>query len=411
MASLSDNNEIINKTAFFGALCLFFATLEYLFPRPVPFFRLGLANLPILLAIEVLPFPYLLLLGLLKVLGQGLIHGTLASYVVLFSFCGTFSSLFVMYGAKRMPGLSYLGVSVLGAMVSNTVQVGLSLLLVFGTNAALIIPYFFTLGLVSGAGIGVFANWFSSGSAWYAAQRGETVPAVTGRENATVQASGDAPVKKGRKKRKDRLAGLLLPGQRFFLGLGLLIPLVFQDALYLRILHVTLLAILCVLAGKRLSWLYFINLIFWITLFQQLSPFGKVLAQIGPFSVTRGALEAGIGKSFLLIGLVFTSLFSVTPGLRLPGKLGGIVGRMFFYFEELYQGKHRIRRKTFLKDVDQLLHEAGTQPLDRDAEIPAAVPLSREGDLQKKKTGLVCVAIVLIVFYSVWAAGFLHLFQ
>ena len=43
----SDRREV---AAFFGALCLFFATVEYLFPRPVPFLRLGLSNLPILLA-------------------------------------------------------------------------------------------------------------------------------------------------------------------------------------------------------------------------------------------------------------------------------------------------------------------------------------------------------------------------
>ncbi|MBN2510773.1 MAG: Gx transporter family protein [Spirochaetales bacterium] len=402
MAFLSEKQQSADTTAFFGALCLFFSTLEYLFPRPVPFFRLGLANLPIMLAIDVLSFPQLLILGLLKVLGQGLIHGTLASYVLLFSFCGTFSSLFVMYGARRIPGLSYLGVSVLGALVSNTVQIGLSLLLVFGTSAALIIPYFYTMGLLSGAGIGLFANWFTDGSAWYTALAGgRSLPgSFEGIREKNQEKTAAQPFR--RKHRTDHLSKVLRPGERFTLGLALIIPLVFQESLVFRAVHLCLLAVLCVMSGKRLSWLYFINLLFWITLFQQLSPFGRVLAKIGPLSITRGALEAGIGKSLLLIGLVFTSLFSVTRGLKLPGKLGGLIGRMFYYFEQLYQGKHRIRRKSFLRDIDLLLKDAQALPASYGRPPGDTAPDSSGPSVMIRTVSAVTV---LVVFYSVFAAG------
>ena len=43
-----------NVTAFFAALCLFLSAIEYVIPKPLPFMRLGLANMPIVLALYVL---------------------------------------------------------------------------------------------------------------------------------------------------------------------------------------------------------------------------------------------------------------------------------------------------------------------------------------------------------------------
>jgi heptaprenyl diphosphate synthase len=167
MASPSERHEL---APFFGALCLFFATIEYLFPRPLPFLRLGLANLPILLALGVLSPREVFLVAALKVAGQGLLHGTFASYVFLFSLAGTFVSTSVMLLAHRMGGkrISLIGVSVLGALASNLVQVVLSVAFIFGENAILIAPLFLGIGTASGVVVGALANTFAVRSLWYA---------------------------------------------------------------------------------------------------------------------------------------------------------------------------------------------------------------------------------------------------
>ena len=54
-------------------------------PKPLPFMRLGIANLPILLAADLLPLPWYLALALVKVFGMSVISGSLFSYVALFS--------------------------------------------------------------------------------------------------------------------------------------------------------------------------------------------------------------------------------------------------------------------------------------------------------------------------------------
>mgnify|MGYP006265963999 FL=1 len=168
-----DRYQRLELIAFLGALCLFFSTIEYLFPKPFPFFRLGLANLPILVSLQLFTPGYVLLLVLLKVLGQALINGTLASYVFLFSIAGSYASALVMLAAHRGLGrrVTLVGVSVYGAIASNIVQIFLSVNFIFGQSAWIIAPPFIGLGVASGFAVGFFAQRFQARSRWLAAIR------------------------------------------------------------------------------------------------------------------------------------------------------------------------------------------------------------------------------------------------
>ena len=159
----------LDLVAFMGALCLFFSTIEYLFPKPFPFFRLGLANLPVLLALDLFSPAYVLLLVLLKVVGQGLVSGTLASYVFLFSAAGSLTSALVMLLAYRAGRrwISLVGVSLFGSLASNIVQVTLSVTFIFGPSAWVIAPPFLGLGVASGLVVGIFAQRFRMRSRWF----------------------------------------------------------------------------------------------------------------------------------------------------------------------------------------------------------------------------------------------------
>ncbi|MFH2114464.1 MAG: Gx transporter family protein [Spirochaetota bacterium] len=158
-------------TAFLAALAFFLSTVEYMLPRPVPFMRLGLANLPLLFAVDLLPFGPYMVLALVKVIGMSLLTGSLFSYVALFSLAGTLASALVMRGLRKLIGslqLSYLGLCVAGAMASNLVQVALARVFIFGPSARFMLPAFLGLGLVSGIALGLFAQTFASRSTWYA---------------------------------------------------------------------------------------------------------------------------------------------------------------------------------------------------------------------------------------------------
>jgi heptaprenyl diphosphate synthase len=61
--------------ALYAALALFFSIVELLIPKPIPFFRIGLANLPLLVALTFLSRKDFVLLVLLKIMGQALVGG------------------------------------------------------------------------------------------------------------------------------------------------------------------------------------------------------------------------------------------------------------------------------------------------------------------------------------------------
>ncbi len=155
--------------AFLSAIGLFLAAIEYLLPKPVPFIRLGISNIPLVLMLDVLRFRELLVLAAVKVLGQGLINGTLVSYVLLFSAVGTFTALFTMAAVRRLFGLrlSLIGVSLWGALTSNLAQLGLSVLILLGENAWVIGPVILGTGGATGFLVGWLAQMFQSRSVWF----------------------------------------------------------------------------------------------------------------------------------------------------------------------------------------------------------------------------------------------------
>ncbi|MCK4513719.1 MAG: hypothetical protein KAU31_00600, partial [Spirochaetaceae bacterium] len=122
-----------------------------------------------------------------------------------------------------------------------------------------------------------------------------------------------------------------------------------------RICQVLAFAGMAGLAGKRIRIGYFLIMVTSITFFNLLTPVGEVLLRLGPIVVTRGALRQGLMKGFAIPGLVFISLFAVRPDLRLPGRFGGLIARLFFYFEHLLEGRKEIRLRRFVDSVDELL--------------------------------------------------------
>jgi heptaprenyl diphosphate synthase len=166
--------ETRKTLALLGAFCLFLSTIEYMIPKPLPFMRIGIANLPLMLALDIFPFPAFLVLIAIKVLGQALITGTLFSYIFLFSLAGTSFSALSMYGLRRLLGrnrISLIGVGTAGATVSNATQLALAWVFLFRNNVQYIAPPFLAAGVITGVALGFFCEYFTRRSRWYALRR------------------------------------------------------------------------------------------------------------------------------------------------------------------------------------------------------------------------------------------------
>ena len=166
--------EVKKNLALLGAFCLFLSAVEYMIPKPLPFMRIGIANLPLMLALDIFPFHVFLILVAIKVLGQALITGTLFSYIFLFSLAGTLLSAISMYALRRLFGpdrISFVGVGTAGAMVSNLTQLALAWVFILSGNVRYIAPPLLAAGLITGIALGAFCEMFTRRSQWYAARQ------------------------------------------------------------------------------------------------------------------------------------------------------------------------------------------------------------------------------------------------
>lgn len=392
--SLSSRARLI---PIFASLCLFLSAAEYAIPKPLPFMRLGLANLPIILSLTVFEKRDILLLTLLKVFGQALISGTLFSYIFLFSAVGSFASTFSMIfvfslfekefrknancstsaqsetargdwsqidenhskaqkanaradsPSHKRRRLSFIGISLAGSLANNAAQIALSFAFIFGTNTRYVAPVLLTSGFLTGFALGSFSNLAFAKSRWLSSlqkKSGKTFPRFNSQKNQTGEVS--PPLQSEAFPLPPRLgASPLKPRLQFFaamilLALFLLNELWLPNALPLA--KKTLVLWLCTAlfftfafikkCGKiKLMPSFFMTLS--IAFFQLFSPEGKTLFSFGTFRITEGALFLGLHKSAILCGMVFLSQSAVDSRLRLPGKFGNFLQTMFAVFEEL----------------------------------------------------------------------------
>jgi heptaprenyl diphosphate synthase len=373
-------------TALMGAFCFFLSAIEYMLPKPMPFMRLGIANLPILLAVDILPFRWFLALAAVKVIGMSLISGTLFSYVALFSLAGTMAAALVMWGARRAGGrfISQIGVSIAGAMVSNAVQILIARFLVFRETAWLIAPLFLGMGLATGAALGVFAESFARTSLWYARAAGLPDPVQaaggTAAERRGIFARLASAIAEGKARRAARKAArdearrprlekaaaartarraraerLFAPGALAFAGMVVTVAFLFQPNVLLKAAMLAAFILAARAVGKRFSLATTLSVSLGIILANLIVPSGKVLGTLIGLKITQGALIEGIEKALTFEGLMMLSKASIAPGLKLPGRLGRIVAAAFVYYDRIVEYKGRIKAASLSRDADDLM--------------------------------------------------------
>lgn len=153
--------------ALLGAMSIFLSIIEHLLPKPLPFIRLGLANLPILLSLTLLRPKDIYILTLIKSLGSNLVTGTIFSWITLYSLSGSLFSVSIMiliYTISKRR-VSMIGISVTGAFFSNTVQIILAYIILGRGVVYIGLPILIT-GLLSGIVLGLFTNSFITRSKW-----------------------------------------------------------------------------------------------------------------------------------------------------------------------------------------------------------------------------------------------------
>ncbi|MDR2663838.1 MAG: Gx transporter family protein [Treponema sp.] len=370
--------------ALLGGLCLFLSALDYSIPKPLPFMRLGLANLPLLLALDIFSLRRYCLLVLIKILGQALVTGTLFSYVFLFSLTGTVSSAALMYLLRRTlgnprsptkgPAISFAGIGMAGAFVSNGLQLCLAGFFLFGESTRYLAPPFLAAGIISGAALGLFAEAFAARSEWFALQREKardagaapSGPVIT--EPLTAACSGAADPVPTSPEAAGPVWGQssgaqgkapFVKGTAALLGMAafLFIPLVAVRAgLFL------LFWLLAVLTRKKTNPGFALITLAAVILANLFPPYGKILFRAGPFVIAQGSLMQGIQRAVTMEGLIMLSKLTLASAFPLPGKFGLLLRETFVILErfnkkkgDLKKDRDKKKKTRLFKTLDDIL--------------------------------------------------------
>ncbi|MFW6363132.1 MAG: hypothetical protein ACOC0D_04740 [Spirochaeta sp.] len=204
-----------------------------------------------------------------------------------------------------------------------------------------------------------------------------------------------------RKKRKKRSASRLLsrrihPQILFLTGAICVVLFLLQGNLLLRSVQVALFGFLATMNGKRILWGYFMLMVGSITVFHLFQPAGEVLFRIAWVPITAGAVRNGVFKGLTIIGLVFISLFSIRPNLRIPGNIGSLLTGTLMYFERILEHRGGLRLHGLLSSVDSVLEDV-FPVRELSEETSRTVSASQADTGATSKAGLIfCIVVVTL---------------
>ena len=289
------------RIAYLGALSLFFSAVELFIPSLLPFFRIGLANIPVIAALG-LPFTDFLMLLLIKAIGTSYVSGTLFSPFFIMSLVQTIVSGTGMYLVKRAAGsASVYSVSAFGALLSDIAQIAIASAYA-GRGAFSLLPLMLVLSLPASLITAAVSKRIEIPDikAGFSAEESDNRPAML----------------------LFLLSALALASVRSILPLAASAAgcLIFQRA-----------------AGRRIRLLPHIMMLVFMTVSSVLTPSGEVLVRILSFPITEGSIADALSKSLMLSSSIALSQgFSriITPG-------SGLTGQVLALFDALLESFHK----------------------------------------------------------------------
>ncbi|MEO0079550.1 MAG: Gx transporter family protein [candidate division WOR-3 bacterium] len=150
-----------NRVALYGALAIGLYTIENLLPSPLPWLRIGIANVAVVLALDELGIGPAWAVFILKLVVGSIFVGRFWTPFFWFAAVGGTASLALMTITKFVLGgsVTIVGTSIIGGFVHNIAQLALARLVLVPNNSVwLLLPIFGFLGIGTGALVGVVAR-------------------------------------------------------------------------------------------------------------------------------------------------------------------------------------------------------------------------------------------------------------
>lgn len=147
---------------FFAFLSSFIAAIENMFPRPIPYFRIGFSFIIILMVLDSFNLKELLLMIAIKNISVAIVFAYILTPPFYLGITGGIMSVIVMKLMRNFRNIfSLLGVSIAGALISNLSQAILSQYLFNLPDIKFLILPVLIISLITGSIIGIFTIIFN----------------------------------------------------------------------------------------------------------------------------------------------------------------------------------------------------------------------------------------------------------
>ena len=335
------------KVALFAAISLFCAMVEMVIPKP-GFIRIGLSNIPIMLALYCsFSLSEYSLLVLVRLVLQAVLNGTLVSYAFILSASAGLSSATVMYLAykffekkSKAVHISFVTIGEAGAFVSNLVQIYVSHFFL-GDGVYALTSLILGCGMVTSFVLGLFTSKFCEKSEFMRTIRDVTFFAAF---------IPDYKVMTSRIK-FDRVLKIVIS------AVALVICL-FADSLVVSGGICLMFLCACIVAKRHLRFWPVVWTIFRTVLISVLVPSGKIIFSTGILTVTQDSVILGLDRSFAILSSCWFSRFIIPTRDEIDGALkpDSVAYMTFAHFKEITEQWYKIDEKmSVAKKVDKTL--------------------------------------------------------
>lgn len=141
---------------FFAFISSFIAALENIFPRPIPYFRIGFSFIIIIIVLDSFKLREMILLILIKNLSVAIAFAYIFTPPFYLGLCGGIVSVIIMKFMRVFKNtFSFVGISLAGALTSNLSQAFLSKYLFHLPDIKFLIVPVFVLSLITGSVVGI----------------------------------------------------------------------------------------------------------------------------------------------------------------------------------------------------------------------------------------------------------------
>lgn len=309
-----------NKIAYLGALTLLFSYAELFIPKVVPFFRLGLANVAVLMGLSLSPSSFLFLL-FIKAFCSSMMAGTLYTPFFLISLLQSAGSGMAMYllarineiqtGAHSKAVFSIYGISIFGSAISAVIQIGCSYVYLGAGTLTLLGPMLI-FSLFSGFITALLVMIF---------EFPQDVPVIVEGKSSEENQSESKKVQK--------TGAVALKVSGLFIGAIIIFTL---DSWKILLPVMIFCLILQRISGRKILLLPYILLWIFIIISCLLVPQGKVIYSFWKIRITYGALMEGVTKAMILTSV--SALSQCMAGIRFSKK-DSFIALVFLYYQRL----------------------------------------------------------------------------